>query len=118
MREIVDRTDVELLVTRFYDKVKLDDLLAPVFAHIDWPQHLPTMYNFWSSILLGDQSYRNSPFLKHVALNIGPEHFERWLALFAETVDENFRGLGAEEAKARAQSIAAVWQHKLATGSW
>jgi hemoglobin len=116
MREIVDRTDVELLVTRFYEKVKLDDLLAPVFAHIDWPQHLPTMYNFWSSILLGDQSYRSNPFVKHVALNIGSMHFERWLHLFNETVDENFNGERAEEVKARAHSIAAVWQHKLSIG--
>lgn len=26
---------------------------------------LPIMYNFWSSMLLGDQSYRGHPFKKH-----------------------------------------------------
>lgn len=116
MKEIVDRADVELLVNRFYDKVRVDELLGPVFANIHWPEHLPTMYNFWSSMLLGDQSYRNSPFAKHVALNIGAMHFERWLQLFSETVDENFKGERAEEVKARAHSIAAVWQHKLSIG--
>ena len=114
MQDITDREDIELLVNLFYSKVKEDKLLAPQFQHVDWPKHLPMLYNFWSSMLLGDQSYQGNPFQKHLALSISAPHFERWLKLFDQTVDEHFAGLKAEEAKRRAQSIAGVWQFKLA----
>lgn len=113
MKEIAEREDIIELVNRFYDKVKQDDLLGPVFSHVDWPHHLPIMYSFWSSMLLGEQSYKGNPFQKHVALAITASHFERWLELFQLTVDEFFIGDKAIEVKDRARSIAGVWQYKL-----
>lgn len=115
--DIVQREDVKILVDRFYDKVKTDPLLGPVFNHVDWPHHLPIMYDFWSSILLGDQSYRGNPLQKHLHLGIGEGHFGRWLILFKETVDENFEGEKAEEVKMRAQSIAGVFQIRMGLAS-
>jgi hemoglobin len=100
-------------VNRFYDKVKVDNLLGPLFAHVDWPHHLPIMYSFWSSMLLGEQSYRGNPFQKHMGLAITAAHFDRWLLLFYQTVDEHFTGDKAIEVKDRARSIAGVWQYKL-----
>ncbi len=114
MKDITGRDDIILLVNSFYDKVKEDDLLKNIFAHVDWPAHLPTMYNFWSSMLLGEQSYRNNPFQKHIHLAINSTHFNKWFELFSETVDDHFSGPKADETKSRAQSIAGVWQHKLA----
>ncbi len=111
--DIRTRGDIEVLVNTFYEKVRQDSLLAPVFSHVDFPKHLPTMYNFWASMLLGDQSYQGNPFQKHLPLSIQSTHFTRWLELFVITVDENFVGSKADEAKNRAQSIAGVWQHKL-----
>lgn len=111
--DIETREDVKLLVDRFYDKVKVDGLIGPVFSHVDWPHHLPTMYNFWSSMLLGDQTYRGNPLQKHLPLAIQPAHFDRWLALFRKTVDEHFTGEKAEEVKTRANSIAGIFQVKL-----
>jgi hemoglobin len=113
MKDIANREDVVLFVNSFYEKVKTDELLAPKFEHLDWPKHLPIMYNFWSSMLLGDQSYQGNPFQKHVALSIEAIHFDRWLKLFTQTIDEHFAGAKAEETKSRAQSIAGVWQHKM-----
>lgn len=113
MKDITDREDIVLLVDSFYEKVKADELLAPKFQHLDWPKHLPTMHNFWSSMLLGDQSYQGNPFQKHIAFSINSDHFDRWLKLFTQTVDEHFAGTKAEETKSRAQSIAGVWQHKM-----
>jgi hemoglobin len=113
MNDIQNRTDVQTLVDRFYDRVKADELLAPVFQHVDWPKHLPVMYDFWASMLLGEQSYRGNPFQRHLHLAIGAAHFERWLQLFWQTVDAHFVGDKADEAKSRARSIAMVWQHKL-----
>jgi hemoglobin len=111
--DITQRDDVKTLVDRFYDKVKNDPLLGPVFSHVDWPHHLPVMYNFWSSMLLGDQSYRGNPLQKHLPLAIDKSHFSQWLALFNETVDENFAGDKAEEVKMRAYSIAGIFQIKM-----
>jgi hemoglobin len=112
-KDIIERQDVEVLVNKFYDKVKSDVLLGPVFAHVDWPHHLPIMYSFWSSMLLGEQSYRGNPLQKHLPLPVQKEHFSRWLQLFQETVDENFYGQKAAEVKMRATSIAGVFQYKM-----
>lgn len=112
-QDIVERKDIELLVNTFYEKVKDDAKLGPVFSHVDWPRHLPTMYQFWSSIILGEQSYRGQPFAKHVHLPIDATHFTRWLELFTQTVDETFSGEKAEEIKHRAASIASLFQHRM-----
>jgi hemoglobin len=111
--DITTRTDIVRLVDTFYQKVKADEVLSPVFSHVDWPAHLPTMYNFWSSIVLGDQTYTGNPFMKHRELPISGMHFTRWLKLFMETVDQEFAGERSEEVKQRARSIAGVFQHKL-----
>jgi len=111
--DITNRKDIEKLVDRFYEQVQANTLLAPVFSHVDWPKHLPVMYSFWSSMLLGELTYRGNPFEKHIHLNIGAEHFAQWLKLFTETVDRHFAGSNAEEIKQRAQSIAGIFQHKL-----
>lgn len=113
---IESREDIKVLVDSFYDKVNQDDLLAPVFndfAEVHWTTHLPVMYDFWSSILLGDQTYRGNPFLKHIPLPIDRPHFGRWLELFIKTVDSHFVGEKAEEAKLRAKSIAGIFEYRL-----
>lgn len=107
------RDDVKLLVDNFYEKVKRDPLLAPVFAQVDWPHHLPIMYDFWSSMLLGDQTYTGNPLQKHLPLPLQREHFDQWLALFTKTIDEKFSGEKAEEAKDRARNIAGIFQFKM-----
>lgn len=111
--DILARKDIVTLVNAFYDKVIADPLLGPVFAHVDWPHHLPIMYDFWSSMLLGDQTYKGNPLQKHLPLPIDASHFSQWLALFTITVDENFNGEKADEAKLRAQSIAKVFQFRM-----
>jgi len=111
--DIQTREQIELLVNRFYEKVKSDSLLAPIFDHVDWPKHLPTMYNFWSSMLLGDRTYTGNPFTNHASLKINRTHFAQWMKLFRSTVDENFKGEKADEVKMRAESISGVFQHKL-----
>jgi hemoglobin len=112
-KDIVERTDIEFLVDRFYEKVQADALLGPVFAHVDWNKHLPTMYQFWSSIILGEQSYKGNPFQRHMHLPIDARHFNRWLSVFISTVNEIYSGEKAEEIKQRASSIADLFQHRL-----
>ena len=111
--DIKTRNDIKLLVDRFYEKVQVDELLAPVFSHVNWPAHLPVMYDFWSSMLLGDQSYRGNPFQKHLPLPISSQHFAQWLKLFRQTVRDNFEGETADEVLMRAESIAGVFQVRM-----
>lgn len=113
MDDIKTRKDVEKMVKSFYDRVMDDILLAPSFINVYWPHHLPVMYNFWSSVLLGDMSYNGSPLSKHMDLNLKAEHFDRWLKLFTENIDAQFTGPLAEEAKNRARTIAGLFQHKM-----
>lgn len=113
MTDLSSREDIKVLVDSFYGKVIQDPLLGPIFSKLDLLNHLPIMYNFWSSILLGDQSYQGNPFQKHMALAIDTAHFEQWLSLFNETVDEYFQGSIAEEAKSRALTIANLFQVRL-----
>lgn len=108
-KPIETRQDIELLVNSFYDKVKKDELIGPIFnevAKVDWEEHLPKLYNFWSDLLLGSDAYRGRPFPPHIPLNLKPDHFVRWLELFFATVDEHFIGDKAQEVKSRAYRIA------------
>jgi hemoglobin len=111
--DIITRRDLTALVDSFYEKVKTDSLLGPVFSYINWEKHLPIMYNFWCSMLLGEGSYKGNPLQSHLHLPIERTHFDQWLKLFKETVDENFFGEKADETKMRAQAIAGVFQHKM-----
>jgi hemoglobin len=112
-KDIESREDVVRLVDGFYNQVRLDPLLSPVFSHIDWPAHLPVMYAFWSSILLGKDGYQGNPFQKHAKLAIREEHFDQWLSLFTQTVRWAFEGPKADEAVDRANAIASLFRHRL-----
>ena len=110
-KDIITEADVELLVNTFYDKVRQDDMLADIFNRIikdNWGVHLKRMTDFWSTILLYTRTYKDDPLPKHLPLPIGQEHFERWLSLFNETIDELFEGQIAENARKRANSIARI----------
>lgn len=114
--DIQNEHDIKIMVDSFYDKVNQDDLLSPVFndfAKIDWDKHLPNMYLFWSSLLLGTGTYFGSPFGKHVPLPISMEHFDRWIILFNKNIDDHFKGEIAEQAKLKALNISHVFQAKL-----
>jgi hemoglobin len=120
LTDICVAEDVKKLVDSFYQKVKADGLIGDIFNHVaevDWEHHLPKMYSFWESILLSIEGYKGNPMQKHLQLNqkipLTATHFDRWIALFEQTVDENFVGANANEAKLRAKSIAMVWQIKL-----
>lgn len=109
MKELTEESDVRLMVDAFYGKVRADDLLNPIFSDVvgvDWETHLPKMYAFWNHIVLGIPGYDGRPFPAHRALPVTRAHFERWLTLFQQTVDESFAGEGADKAKNGAASIA------------
>ena len=120
MKDITIREDIENLVQEFYQKLIKDDLIGFFFtdiAKIDLHKHLPKMYDFWESILLGNPVYEGSPMAKHFPLNnvaaMQEKHFARWLQVWEETVRENHTGQNAETAIARAINIARIMHHKM-----
>jgi hemoglobin len=119
MADILTTHDIEKLVNTFYDNIKKDELLAPIFglriSDEDWPVHLEKMYRFWGSILLHTQNYNGSPFDKHVGLPIDGTHFNQWIDLFYKTIDQLFEGDVADTAKERATNIARVFEFKLSS---
>lgn len=86
----LDEARVATLVERFYDKVRIDPLLGPVFNPLvdDWDAHKVLMTSFWATVALHSGHYRGNPLAKHQPLPIGVEHFQRWLALWRETAHE------------------------------
>jgi hemoglobin len=78
------------LVHGFYDRVRRDPLLEPVFADriTDWTPHLEQMVEFWSSVALMTGRYHGAPMPKHLPLPVEREHFDRWLDLFRQTAHE------------------------------
>lgn len=80
---------VEQLVHAFYARVRADSVLGPIFeARLAgrWDAHLGKMVDFWSSIALKSGRYAGQPHVAHQSLGLTPEHFERWLALFEDTL--------------------------------
>lgn len=116
--DITQLEHIKKLVDSFYGKVREDDLLKDIFNGVigdRWQIHLEKMYRFWQTVLLNEQTYQGSPFFPHIKLPIHQEHFERWVKLFRETVDEHFAGENAAFAKAQAERMALIFQHKLST---
>lgn len=114
--DIQSKEDVIVMVNSFYDKVNEDELLSYIFndfAEVDWAHHLPIMYRFWDSLIFGSGTYKGNPFAKHIRLPIHKQHFQCWIQLFEQNIDEHFEGEIANHTKLRAQSIAHIFQNKL-----
>ena len=118
-RDIENKTDIKNFVDGFYTKVKEDSLLFPVFAskipNEAWPAHLERMYDFWNAILFAATGFNGNPMQKHMSLPIEEKHFDQWLSLFRATIDELYEGAKADEAKARAGSIAQIMNFKISS---
>ena len=115
-KEIENLEDIKLLVNGFYDSVRKDELLSPIFNKIivdKWPEHLEKMYRFWQSILLEEYTYSGNLFLAHANLSICEIHFKRWLNLFYETLDSSFEGEIAEKAKLQGKKMSKIFSAKI-----
>ena len=115
MSTIQNREDVNKLVCTFYNKIRTDDLLGPIFNRRipldEWPAHLEKLTDFWESNLFGVMKFKGRPGQKHIQVDqeqnhtITAKHFEQWLALWFRTVDELYEGELAERAKKAALTI-------------
>ena len=114
--DIDNLEDIKLLVNTFYSKVQEDKLIGVIFNEKignRWAEHLEKMYRFWQTILLEEHTYSGSPFPPHKQLPVRKEHFNRWMQIFTETVDNLFTGPIADEAKLRGQNMAEMFLYKI-----
>jgi hemoglobin len=118
------RANIERFVALFYERLLADEQLAPIFvdvAAIDLDVHLPHIKDYWCKLLLGETGYRRHTMNIHRKLHgrrpLRAEDFQRWLAFFTATVDDNFAGDRAERAKQIAAAIAANMQKTLPAAS-
>jgi hemoglobin len=118
--DLDSRERVEEFVDRFYAKVLVDPVLAPIFldtAAIDLDVHLPHIKDYWCKLLLGENAYRRHTMNIHRQLHakreLAPADFQRWLDLFLATLWEGYRGPGAERARRVAEAIAGNMQVSL-----
>jgi hemoglobin len=104
----IDEAMIARLVDGFYDRVRADPLIGPVFdARIsDWAPHLEQMRLFWSSVALMSGVYHGRPMPKHLPLPVDARHFDRWLELFEATARDLCPAAAADHFIERARRIA------------
>ena len=81
---------VREVIASFYDEVRKDSVLGPVFHGIlgdDWTAHLNRINLFWLTVTRLGHGYQAKNFMPaHVRHpSIHADHLPRWLALFRKT---------------------------------
>lgn len=81
------------LINAFYDKVLLDELLAPVFKHMS-PSHQQHVAHFFAEVFGGPKTYSSQEgthykmVQKHLGKHLTEQHRKQWARLLIETADE------------------------------
>ncbi len=119
MTDINGSDDIKKLVDTFYEHLQHDERLGFIFndvMELNWDEHLPVMYKFWTTILFREPAYKGNPRVVHenvqsilrstAGSGIQQQDFQRWLELFHGTLDELFVGPTADRAKYASAQIA------------
>jgi hemoglobin len=116
LNDISNRKDIKLLVDTFYDRIRTDELLGPIFNSTipedHWAVHLEKLADFWEANIFGIPKFNGNPVEAHRRLDkkmnhtISQEHFGHWLHLWFSTIDQLFEGENALKAKNRARNMA------------
>lgn len=115
MHAELNRAAIAQLVHEFYDDVRRDPQLQPIFdAAIgdNWEPHLARMVEFWSTVMLATHEFHGNVYGKHMELDgVVPDHFQRWLTLFDSAAHRLFTPELAGEFMLVARRIAASLQY-------
>ncbi|WP_297485279.1 group III truncated hemoglobin [Sulfurimonas sp.] len=118
----VTKENLNKMVKIFYAKVLQDDIVGPFFIaklgddlkSDTWAAHLELLTNFWASIAIGDSAYKGNPFAPHLNIeNLSTQAFQRWLELFAQTLDTVYNPEIANFFKQRSRIIAGNFMRNL-----
>lgn len=104
---------IETMVDTFYAKVREDEVLGPIFERRieDWPLHLERMVLFWRAVLRSEPTFKISergapPILHQRIVELEAMHFDRWLGLFRDVVDQTYPEPHAQRVREAARRIA------------
>ena len=114
--DLTSRADIDALMVHFYSRAMSDPAIGRFFTEVvklDLDHHLPVIGDFWESVLFSTGVYARHgrhPLMVHGEMSrkrqLEPQHFQRWLELFEESIDELFDGRAATYMKQRAHAIA------------
>lgn len=106
----IKRKTIKIFVVDFYTHVREHRVLGPIFDNKigdHWEEHFETLTDFWMTVLHGIHSYKGNPFLAHRQTpGMQPEHFDIWLAIFAESAHRTLPIELAEMAVLKSERIA------------
>lgn len=112
-KDVLQRSDIEDIVARFYATMLKDPIVGFIFTdvvQINLEHHLPIIVNFWSDVVFKEHSYNGNTLQKHIDVHqtmpLRPGHFTRWLFLFSKAIDEQHSGVNALLMKTRAELVA------------
>lgn len=91
--EEIGAVGLDAMVAGFYRRVRVDDLIGPMYPEDDWEGSEERLRLFLRFRLLGDQEYllrRGHPRLRgrHMPFAIGEAERDRWVCLMAAAMDE------------------------------
>jgi hemoglobin len=108
--------DITRVVHAFYERVRSDEMLAPVFESRigdEWDPHLARMVAFWNGVLRGKAGFIGDPVGKHRAMvEVEPRHFDRWLELFATVLADHVPPHIAADIHTRASRMRVVLERR------
>lgn len=118
--DIESREDLYELVDLFYARAMADPLIGYIFtdvARLDMERHRPVITSFWEKLLFGSGDYAGGAFVAHARIHLRSPlqwgHFDRWVALWSQTVGELFVGPVADAAVAHGRRIASAFSRRL-----
>jgi hemoglobin len=115
--DVENRDDLEKLVRIFYDKVRKDTEIGPIFNSIitDWESHLQKIINFWEQHTFGVQKYKGDPIEAHNQVDermnygITAHNFGTWLFYWINTLDDLFEGSNVDLLKFKARKMQTIF---------
>jgi len=124
MADISHRNDIIRLVDTFYNKALTDEEIGHIFSQTiahRLEAHLPRIYDFWESALFHTATYKGNPMLVHIDLNktipLHASHFDRWITLWNQTVEELYDGEIATAAISKAAMMKDLMIYKIRKSS-
>lgn len=109
-RDRMSDESIRVLVHAFYEKVRRDPQLAPIFTAAigdRWDAHIARMCDFWGAAMRVSTRYKGDMLAAHRRVGaLHPALFGHWLGLFEETVEEHFTGEAAAALCDRAHKTA------------
>lgn len=116
MRDIQSFEDVGKVVDLQYKQLLENDLTRKHFEHLNLPEHLPRIYNFWTFILdidAANHPYQGSAFGVHAKLGLQNLDFEIWQNCLKHAVESQFQGEKASLMLEKANQLGMMFQYKL-----